>query len=262
MKAGFLLICACAIAACVTLEPQVARAQGAIIETMGDLKDRPEPPGFRGNLPAQVNLAGTLPPPGNQNPTGSCVSWAATYAAASQAARRAGLGSSVRLSPAFTYNQMSRDPYCRIGTNASKTLDLLRDVGALPIEEYAFDGGWCGRLPSAAELQRAAKYKIKSWSRFDATNLEAVKAQLARGVPVIFDLRMSNEFKAIKGDSVFDGGATQNGGGHTMIAIGYDDARKAFRIENSWGRKWADGGYAWLSYNFWTHNVHVGYVID
>jgi C1A family cysteine protease len=260
MKAALLLASACMAA--LMLEPIAAHAQGAIIETMEDLKNRPDPPGFRGTLPAQVNLASTLPPPGNQNPTGSCVSWAVTYAAASQAARRAGLGSSVRLSPSFTYNQMSRDPYCRVGTNASKTLDLLHEVGALPLEEYAFDGGWCGRLPSAGELQRAAKYKIKAWSRFDATNLEAVKAQLARGVPVIFDTRTSAEFKTLKGDTVFDAAGALNGGGHTMIAVGYDDARHAFRIQNSWGRKWADGGYAWVSYNFWTHNVHVGYVID
>ncbi|SED43284.1 Papain family cysteine protease [Rhizobiales bacterium GAS191] len=250
------------LAAAFLLLPAAARAQGAIIETMEDLKNRPEPQGFRGALPAQVSLAATLPPPGNQNPTGSCVSWAATYAAASQAARRAGLGPSVRLSPSFTYNQMSRDPYCRLGTTASKTLDLLRDVGVLPIEEYAFDGGWCGRLPNAAELQRAAKYKIKGWSRFDATNIEAVKAQLARGVPVIFDTRTNADFKALKSDAVFDAPGAMNGGGHTMIAVGYDDARQAIRIQNSWGRKWADGGYAWLSYNFWTHNVHVGYVID
>jgi C1A family cysteine protease len=47
-----------------------------------------------------------------------------------------------------------------------------------------------------------------------------------------------------------------------MTAIGYDDNRAAFRIQNSWGRKWGDGGYAWLGYDFWAHNTHVGYVID
>ena len=244
------------------LAPACAHAQGAIIETMEELQGRPEPPGFRGPLPGQVDLAASLPPPRDQGIAGSCVSWAATYAAASQALRRAGLGPTLKLSPSFTYNQVSHDPYCRTGTNVSRTLDLLRDVGALPIEDYAYNAGWCGRLPTDAELQRAAKYRIKGWSHFDATKIEAVKAQLARGVPVIFDVLMGDAIWDVKGDAVLSGPLVPSGGGHALIAVGYDDARKAFRIQNSWSRKWADGGYAWFSYDFWAANVHVGYVID
>jgi len=61
---------------------------------------------------------------------------------------------------------------------------------------------------------------------------------------------------------VLDIPGVMNGIGHTMITIGYDDARNAFRIQNSWGRSFGEGGYAWLSYNFWMRNVGVGYVID
>ncbi len=92
--------------------------------------------------------------------------------------------------------------------------------------------------------------------------IEKVKAQLARGVPVIFDMRPTAQFKQFKGDGVLDIPGVMNGFGHAMLAVGYDDARKAFRIQNSWGRGFGDGGYAWLSYEFWTRNVQVGYVID
>jgi hypothetical protein len=246
----------------VMLAPVSVRAQGAIILTLDDLADIPEPPAFRGPVPARVDLTPTLPPPGQQATTGSCTSWAVTYAAASQAARRAGLGSSLRLSPSFTYNKLARDPFCVVGTNARDTLDMLRDVGALPLEEYVFDGGWCGRSPTAAELQRAAQYRIKGWSKFDAKKIEEVKAQLARGVPVIFEMRPSEQFLQFKGDGVLDIPGVMNGGGHTMIAVGYDDARNAIRIQNSWGRTFGEGGYAWLSYDFWVRNTGVGYVIN
>jgi hypothetical protein len=246
----------------VNVLPAPARAQGAIIETLEDLRDRPEPPGFRGTLPARVDLSATLPSPGDQGVSGSCTSWGATYAAASQALRRAGLGSILTLSPSFTYNKISHDPLCVVGTTVSTTLDMLRDVGALPKDEFVFDAGWCGRLPTDAELQRAAKYRIQGWARFDATHVEEVKAQLARGVPVIFDVHVNEQFQQFKGDGVFDFPGVINGGGHTMIAIGYDDARRAFRIQNSWGRKWGEGGYAWLSYDFWARNTGVGYAIN
>ncbi len=246
----------------IALLPMSARTQGAIIETLEELQKVPTPPEFRGVLPPRIDLSATIPPPGDQGPTGSCASWASTYSAASQAGRRAGLGPALRLGPSFTYNKLSRDVLCQAGTATSATLDMLRDVGALPLEEYVFDGGWCGRLPTAAELQRASKYRIKSWTKFDAKVIELVKAQLARGVPVVFDMRPTPQFMQFKGDGVLDIPGVMNGIGHSMIAVGYDDARNAFRIQNSWGRGFGEGGYAWLSYEFWTRNVQVGYVID
>jgi C1A family cysteine protease len=66
-----------------------------------------------------------------------------------------------------------------------------------------------------------------------------------------------------KGDGVLDFPGVMNGGfGHSMLAVGYDDARNAFRVQNSWGRGFGEACYAWVSYEFWTRNVQVGYVID
>jgi hypothetical protein len=242
--------------------PATARAQGAIIETLVELKNVSEPPAFRGALPASIDLSSTMPSPGAQGSSGSCTSWGVTYAAGSQALRRAGLGPTLKLSPSFTYNVVSGDPICLVGTKASSTLDMLKTIGGLPFERYVFDGGWCGRTPTAAELKEASQYRIKGWSALDARKIEDVKAQLARGVPVIFDMRVSEQFQQFKGSGVFDVSGVMSGGGHTMIAIGYDDSRNAFRIQNSWGRTWGEGGYAWLSYPLWARNTQVGYVID
>lgn len=38
-------------------------------------------------------------------------------------------------------------------------------------------------------------------------------------------------------------------GGHATCLIGYDDARKAFLLRNSWGVQWGDGGYTWFPYS-------------
>jgi Papain family cysteine protease len=238
-----------------------AHAQGAILETMEDLADRPDPPVTRATLPHKADISATMPAPRNQAETDTCVSWSATYAAASQAARRNGLGASVTLSPAFTYNVLTGDHTCRKGSSESATLDLLKNVGALPIEEYVFDSGWCGRVPTAAEKERAGRYRIKNWSRFDATDLTMVKQQIARGVPVIFGMRIGAAFGKLRGDKVLDDDRDL-GGGHSMIVVGFDDDRKAFRIQNSWGRGWGDGGYGWFGYDFWKRNVKVGFVID
>jgi C1A family cysteine protease len=248
------------IVALVLLAPMSARGQGAVVETLDDLKNASEPPEFRAPLPARADVP-NMPPPREQGATSSCVSWSVTYAAASQAARRHGLGASITLSPAYTYNQVSSDRTCHSPTSISRTLELLREHGALPIEEFAFDGGWCGRLPSEGERKRAARYRIKGWSRFDASNVDAVKAQLARGVPVTFSMRIGSKLRGHRGDSVLESDVGDFAG-HAMVAVGYDNAKNAFRIQNSWGRNWGEGGHGWFSYEFWKRNVRVGFVID
>jgi C1A family cysteine protease len=39
-------------------------------------------------------------------------------------------------------------------------------------------------------------------------------------------------------------------GGHAVLAVGYDHARKLIIFRNSWGRGWGDRGYGYLPYHF------------
>jgi C1A family cysteine protease len=241
--------------------PHIALAQGAVFEKWEELQGAPAPASFRGILPTRIDLSAKLPVPRSQGSTHTCTSWSVAYAAASLALRARGFAPTLTLSPSFAYNQVSRDQWCETGTKISSMLNLMRDVGALPIEEFAFDGAWCGRLPTAAELQRAKAFQIKGWSTFDATSLDKVKEQLARGVPVIFAMRVTSKMKAMRGDTVLEEDDVP-GQSHAMIAIGYDDTKKAFLIQNSWGQSWAAKGYGWFGYEFWKRNVSAGFVLE
>ncbi|MBN1964342.1 MAG: PQQ-binding-like beta-propeller repeat protein, partial [Anaerolineae bacterium] len=38
-------------------------------------------------------------------------------------------------------------------------------------------------------------------------------------------------------------------GGHAMAVVGYDDAKQAFKVRNSWGSDWGEDGYCWIGYD-------------
>ena len=111
------------------------------------------------------------------------------------------------------------------------------------------------------ELNRAKQYRIKAWSAFDAAEVDRVKEQLARGVPVIFGTFTTAKLGALRGDDVLQDDDVP-GEGHAMLAVGYDDGRRAFLIQNSFGTGWGSNGYGWFGYEWWKRNVRVGYVIE
>lgn len=39
-------------------------------------------------------------------------------------------------------------------------------------------------------------------------------------------------------------------GNHAICLCGYDDRRSAFRLKNSWGTGWGEGGFAWITYPY------------
>jgi hypothetical protein len=52
-------------------------------------------------------------------------------------------------------------------------------------------------------------------------------------------------------------------GMHAMCIVGYDDARQAYKVRNSWGSDWGENGYMWMSYSVLDTDANVGcYVVE
>ncbi|HBN08566.1 MAG TPA: hypothetical protein DD435_07915 [Cyanobacteria bacterium UBA8530] len=43
-------------------------------------------------------------------------------------------------------------------------------------------------------------------------------------------------------------------GGHAVLAVGYDDAKKVLIVRNSWGSGWGDKGYFYMPYDNMKYN--------
>lgn len=126
--------------------------------------------------------------------------------------------------------------------------------------------------PSAFLYSFAQNYQAITYYRLDPAGtarpalLDRVKLHLRAGLPSMFGFTVYSSY----GQAAGNGGAfplpvagEQVVGGHAIVAVGYDDAKKvkntspggaettgALLIRNSWGTGWGSAGYGWLPYEY------------
>lgn len=227
------------------------------------LGSTPLPPPLAASLPAarvspsqnlgsgagarSVDLSAYFPRPGSQGQQNSCVAWAVGYAVKSfqeHIERKDGAFDSAVFSPSFIYNQINggRDQ----GSTLSGAGALLQRVGAVPMEVMPYSMDFRAQ-PNAEQLAQAEPYRIASFELVNAKQIEVVKGFLRQGLPVVFGMMVHNNFMSHR-SGVYTTPTGSGLGGHAMVIVGFDDDRGAFRILNSWGTNWGEGGYAWVAY--------------
>ena len=115
----------------------------------------------------------------------------------------------------------------------------------------------------------SVKYKIQNYLKlFQSTTrpqqkIYDIKKAVMRGNPVVIELQVTAEFKNLKQTRFYDpkqGDKTAAGTQH-LVVVGYDEERRAFELQNAWGREWGNGGYVWMSYDDLSNLAMNGYVL-
>lgn len=207
-------------------------------------------------LPAAVDLTDRFPPPGDQGAQQSCVGWAVAYAMKSyhEAVERdwaltmgdGRLHGNRVFSPSFVYNQINHG--VDRGSNFGDAFRVLITQGAAPLSAMPYTSSPF-IAPSAAALTAADGFKIDTFRTVDLRNRNELKAHLNAGFPIIFAAFVDQLFWEWRGSATLDRFGGPRLGRHAMVVAGYDDHRGAYRVINSWGRQWGDGGFAWVSYD-------------
>ncbi len=244
---------------------------------------------FRSFFGESKDLSGRFPPPGVQGNEGACTAWAVGYAARSFLAsapmsRRPDAPRDI-ISPAYIYNSLTTDPQCHRGAMMQQSLDLLTREGASTITEFPYTAGQCQLPPPQSLRAIAARFRIAGWRAVEHKPTEGsalkddwrnplviddIKGELWRGHPVVFGISMPHGFQGLRNftgvyhsDERFDrwnpSGAERM---HALALVGYDDRRQAFRLINSWGTGWGDGGYLWIDYLTFQNLVGEAYVLE
>ena len=235
-------------------EPQYS--MGLVLEDPETYERLPKAPKYRAVLPERVDLSSRFPIPGDQKQQGSCTAWAVAYGARSYydgLANGQAVSPQSAFSPAYIFNQLRHaEPGRCAGSQISDALNLLVTQGVARLDEFPYTDSNCSRVPSARVLASAALNRIRGWRSIPKGQVETVKGELYRGNPVIVAMSTTNTFDRVKGSMVFNDVRSETKGYHAMNIVGYDDQKGAFKLLNSWGTDWGDGGYGWVDYEAMT----------
>jgi C1A family cysteine protease len=210
-------------------------------------------------FPASHDLSHLLPRIGSQGQQGSCVAWATGYYLKSfqenlEDQNNGAIILDNAMSPAFVYNQIKIETEaesCDGGSQIPEALDLLKNSGITTWEEMPYNANECSTLPTEGQNKLATKNKINSFTYLDGDILfKQTKAFLLKSKPVVIAISIDNDFFGIfeeNGDAVYRNFQKVDGA-HAMLVVGYDDAKNAFKVVNSWGINWGNDGFVWIDY--------------
>lgn len=107
--------------------------------------------------------------------------------------------------------------------------------------------------PSKAAFKAALEHRAVSYASVPQSH-DALRRTLAGGLPIVFGFSVYESFESdqVARDGVVPMPAPHESilGGHAVMLVGYDDANQRYRVRNSWGASWGDGGYCTMPYAY------------
>jgi C1A family cysteine protease len=215
--------------------------------------------------PRKVDLRGEhFPAIFDQGQIGSCVaqSWAAAIAHAISVEDfdKEGFEPLVMSRLFMYYNARGGKPIDE-GCYIRVAIKMVANYGACLEEPYwpYVTGRWADR-PSAAAYEEAAHRRIGlAYYRLNNSSLSDLLDCLAQGYPIVFGASIFQSFQEYDGSVDLVSLPRPHDaplGGHAMTIVGYDMAKRAFLVRNSWGEDWGQKGYCWFPFKYLT-NTHL-----
>lgn len=230
---------------------------------------------YNNPLPEAANLQRFAPSVGDQGQQGSCVAWSSGYGARTilEAAKTNQDPNQLRFSPSFLYNNIKLEG-CQ-GSYVLKAMEFMSKQGAVPYDQFPYRDDDCDRQPPSQLYTEASQHRIAGFNRLtrgdnaDAIDLNAIRANLAQGAPVVIGMMVGQSFmQPMMGQDVWEPAAGDRNmmgfGGHAMCVVGYDDKKYggAFLLMNSWTAKWGNNGFAWVRYPDFKYFVREAYGLE
>ncbi|GAB3643719.1 hypothetical protein GCM10027423_43560 [Spirosoma arcticum] len=233
---------------------------------------------YKEKIPSRISYEPFCPAVRAQGTYSTCVGFACGYyfrtiieAKTRQITDKTAIGQ-LAFSPSYLYEKAKTggDYACTQGVYLSKALDVLRGTGAVPVNRFPYPA--CSQKTDGFDAV-AAQYRIGAYERLFSVGDDAQKKianlrrALASGSPVVIGMVVPASFYSA--GRVWKPNRSENPlsnelRGHAVCLIGYDDGRYggSFRVVNSFGSAWADGGFCWIRYRDLARFTRYGYAIS
>ncbi len=203
-----------------------------------------------------------LPPVGNQSIQGSCVAWATGYYYLTYLqCQENGLDPNDpenQMSPSFIYNLINWG--VDNGAFSSDGFFLFQEMGCGFMSDMPYDITNYTAFPSEEAFRNGHVNRTLNSVFINTSELEGLnnlKTHLQNGNIATTGIRVWDNFQNISEyDYIYSVAdiCGEDPGSHAVTVIGFDDniitpdGPGAFRMVNSWGATWGDGGFWWMSY--------------
>ncbi len=223
------------------------------------------------------------PPVGNQGQYGTCVAWATSYGLKTTLNMIDGTwntsnknSASYQCSPVDLWHTMRSNYSSEVsnqcgGSSFDPAFKAMQTKGVATMYDVPFnnqkmtcDGvSGKGKTSNKISTYRTVAYSADMSSNGQAYGMtvENIKAHLEKG-PLVIGARLGERFMSWNSSAVIESDTKDYQGQHAyhaMMLVGFDDSKKAFRIQNSWGKNdWGDNGMIWVGYNFFVKQFCFG----
>ncbi len=119
--------------------------------------------------------------------------------------------------------------------------------GSVPEERWPYDTSvWPPIEPPGLDAT-AKDYRLSTYYRRTRTIDDCKRALL--NMPVMAALELTDEWYDAPQGRITSPQRSPLGTSHTVLLVGYDDAKKEFIFQNSWGKTWGDRGFGYVAYD-------------
>lgn len=234
-------------------------ADSLVVQAMLQRCNRPKP--ARTIRPSRIDWREYCPPIRDQGKLASCTAHACL--GLFEYFERRSFGKVVDASRLFVHQTTRRllQRNAQPGANLRTTFKAMIRFGVPPEQFWPYDTDKSELEPepflfSFAQHGDAIKYvRLDPRGSNGGESLMRVKSFLVAGLPCVLGFIVCDSISNDPGIA-FPTRHDSVRGGHSVLAIGYDDSYRirstkgALLIQNSWGTAWGDKGYGWLPYAY------------